>query len=430
MCQCAVSCAQEGGSQIACKLSVCHQHLHGRKLLRRQPMGRSGRSGAGGGNSWNSFQHSHAGQGYSSSQMSAIYHASGASHSSGSDSAAVAPYYGSSYNQPSSSYSSYATPVQPSYHAPSTSQSSSNNSWNQFQHSHAGQGWSQERMQTEYHSTRDLPGGVTPAASSSSGLLREHYSKARQTSSAVVSDNSSNAWNAFQQQNSGKGWTKKRMAQEYHRTPATPAASATSEPQSRHAWNQFQHEHGGKGWSKQQMQQEYQSVLKAEKAQGSRSHRVITSEQMLYRVRKSITDVSPAAAAAERQPLSWNDFQHAHAGAGWTKAELSAAYDKAKALAPAAAAETLNWNAFQHSNFGRHWSRQKMSEEYQAARQHAVDLRQQSTDVQKHSEWNTYLHRHKGQGWTQARSCLFTCVLHRVLQDKQCKHSMCIQTLA
>ena len=143
-------------------------------------------------------------------------------------------------------------------------------------------------------------------------------------------------------------------------------------------------------------------MLKAEKAQGSRSHRA-TPEQMLYQVCKSSLDVSPAAAVAEKQPLSWNDFQHAHAGVGWSKADLSAAYGKAKALSPTAAAETLNWNAFQHSNFGRHWSRKKMSEEYQAARQHAVDLRQQSTDVQKHAEWNAYLHRHKGQGWTQAR---------------------------
>ncbi len=44
-----------------------------------------------------------------------------------------------------------------------------------------------------------------------------------------------------------------------------------------------------------------------------------------------------------------------------------------------------------------------MSEEYQAARQYAVDLRQQSADMQKLSDWNAYLHRHKGQGWTQAR---------------------------
>ncbi len=191
------------------------------------------------------------------------------------------------------------------------------------------------------------------------------------------------------------------MAEEY---ASLPAASAALQQQSANEWNKFQHEHGGKGWSKQQMQQEYKSTLKVEKAKGNKFPTAITPEQRFYQMCNNQRDnVSPAAAAAEKQPLSRNNFQHAHAGVGWTKAELSAAYAKAKVSAPTAEAETLIWNAFQRSNCGRHWSRQRMSEEYQAARQYAVDLRQQSADMQKLSDWNAYLHRHKGQGWTQAR---------------------------
>ena len=145
------------------------------------------------------------------------------------------------------------------------------------------------------------------------------------------------------------------MAEEYHSAPAPRAAARPSEQQSTNAWNQFQNEHGGKGWSKQQMQQEYQRAQQTRKPQGSDCQTVATCEQKLYQKHcKTSDNVSPAAALAEEKLLSWNDFQHAHAGAGWTKADLSAAYARAKATAPTATAETLNWNAFQHFNFGRH----------------------------------------------------------------------------
>ena len=167
------------------------------------------------------------------------------------------------------------------------------------------------------------------------------------------------------------------------------------------------------------MQHEYNSTLKVKKTKGSQFLTAMTPEQSFYQMcNNERNGVSPAASAAEKQPLSWNNFQHAHAGIGWTKADLSAAYAKAKVSAPTAETETLNWNAFQRSNCGRHWSRQRMSEEYQAARQYAVDLLQQSADMQKFSDWNAYLHRHKGQGWTQARLQLCTCMLQRVLQQQ------------
>ena len=159
------------------------------------------------------------------------------------------------------------------------------------------------------------------------------------------------------------------------------------------------------------MQQAYLNESQAGGSQAVSNTRHGTKDKALYQKHhKAAVSESPAAAVAAKQPLSWNEFQHAHAGAGWTKAELSAAYGKAKASVPAAETETVNWNAFQHANIGRHWSRERMSEEYQAARQHAVDISQQSKDVQKHSEWNAYLHRHKGLGWTRVGA------LHCVLQ--------------
>ncbi len=90
------------------------------------------------------------------------------------------------------------------------------------------------------------------------------------------------------------------MAEEY------AALSAALQQQSTNEWNKFQHEHGGKGWSKQQMQQKYKSTLKAEMAKGSKSHTATTlpREQMIYQKCHTRGNVSPAAAAAEKQPLS------------------------------------------------------------------------------------------------------------------------------
>ena len=127
---------------------------------------------------------------------------------------------------------------------------------------------------------------------------------------------------------------------------------------------------------------------------------------------------SPAASTATEQPISWNVFQHAHAGRGWSKAQLSAAYTKAKPCAPTAQAptpaeaEALNWNAFQHANVGKHWSRQQMSNEYQAARGDALKYTQQLQDVLRHSERNAYLHRHKGEGLTQVKPSIQSSFVH------------------
>lgn len=304
-----------------------------------------------------------------------MYHASGGGHS-----------HAVSYTPSTSSYSGGGYPSSsqavPSYHASSVYQSNDSNPWNQFQHDHANQGWTREQMQQKYHSGSDRSSALTPAL--------------------VTHSNSSNAWNAFQHDNARKGWSPADMQQAYH---AAVPEDASRQDAPRNAWNAFQHKHAGQGWSGERMQQEYKRAKEYMTVKTAEP----TEETKYKQQCKPHIVASPAASIAAEQPLSWNAFQHAHAGRGWSKAQLSAAYTKANSSGPTAKASTpaeaeaLNWNAFQHANVGRHWSRQQMSNEYQAAREQALKHTQQLQDVAKHSEWNAYLHRHKGEGLTQVK---------------------------
>ena len=75
-------------------------------------------------------------------------------------------------------------------------------------------------------------------------MAADYHSISEPGSTAVIAGSSGNAWNAFQQENAGKGWSKARMAEEY---VSVAAWSAALQQQSTNEWNEFQHEHGGKG---------------------------------------------------------------------------------------------------------------------------------------------------------------------------------------
>lgn len=72
----------------------------------------------------------------------------------------------------------------------------------------------------------------------------------------------------------------------------------------------------------------------------------------------------------------WNRFQHEHQGM-YTRNEMSAAYARSgyATAAPAyssssfsSGAPTNSWNAYQHANGGRGWSRGEMQANYHASK--------------------------------------------------------------
>jgi hypothetical protein len=90
------------------------------------------------------------------------------------------------------------------------------NPWNLFQHLNAGKGWSIQKMSAEYRAFKEgrcmqtVPVAVPVPVAVVVGL-----SAPALTAVVVAPIRKGNAWNRFQQQNAGKGWSPAKMAQEY-----------------------------------------------------------------------------------------------------------------------------------------------------------------------------------------------------------------------
>jgi hypothetical protein len=90
------------------------------------------------------------------------------------------------------------------------------NPWNLFQHLNAGKGWSIQKMSTEYRAFKEGRCAQTlPVAVPVPVALVVELSAPVLTPVGVAPIRKINAWNLFQQQNAGKGWSPAKMAQEY-----------------------------------------------------------------------------------------------------------------------------------------------------------------------------------------------------------------------
>lgn len=229
---------------------------------------------------WNAFQSAHAGQGYSSSQMSAMYHASnsgGGSSSSGS---------GSSYSSGSSSSYSRSSPS-PSYSAPvrsSPAAAPAQSTWNAYQQANAGQGKSRAEISAGYHA----------AKSSSSQASGPISASATRPVSATTSSSSALA----------------------SRPVSAAAKSSSASP-----WNEYQRSQAGKGLSPAQMSAGFQAAKSAGAVKSATTAKPTTPAKSTTPAKKA----APAAKSAEFA-LTWNEFQRTHAGQGLTKRQMSLLY--------------------------------------------------------------------------------------------------------
>eukprot|EP00730_Choanoeca_flexa_P010211 TRINITY_DN167_c0_g1_i1.p1 TRINITY_DN167_c0_g1~~TRINITY_DN167_c0_g1_i1.p1 ORF type:complete len:598 (+),score=212.93 TRINITY_DN167_c0_g1_i1:84-1877(+) len=207
-------------------------------------------------NPWNAFQKANAGQGYSRSEMSAMYQAS---KSSGGGSSY------SSYSSPSPSYS-YSSPSRSSYASSSTpygygSSSGAANPWNAFQQQMKGQGYSRDEIQRLYHERK--AGASTPARAPAATSTRSS------TSASASSSSKGNAWNDFQRQHAGQGYSSSQLSEMYKASKPTSQASPAkttaalapetprkSEPKT-NTWNEFQKAHKGQGLKPAEMARMY-----------------------------------------------------------------------------------------------------------------------------------------------------------------------------
>ncbi|RLN82420.1 hypothetical protein BBJ28_00025515 [Nothophytophthora sp. Chile5] len=230
---------------------------------------------------WNAFQSAHSGQGYSSSQMSAMYHASNSS-SSGSGGGGGSSY--SSGGGGSYSSSRYSTPVTAPAPAPSA--------WNAYQQAHAGQGLSPAQMSAGYQASKNSQ----PSASSSASASRSVQAK----SSSTGSSSSSNPWNEYQRAHAGSGLTRSEISAGYQAAKAGITANSTAAAKSSNSssgpvsWNEFQHQHAGQGLTKRQM-----SLLYKHQSEPSASTSTANTR----------SKVSDALAKPARRANAFNEFQ-------------------------------------------------------------------------------------------------------------------------
>eukprot|EP00045_Choanoeca_perplexa_P006015 m.50403 g.50403 ORF g.50403 m.50403 type:complete len:575 (+) comp13417_c0_seq1:213-1937(+) len=213
---------------------------------------------------WNAFQRAHGGQGYSRSEMSSMYQASKSSGGGSSSYSSSPSYSSSSYSSPAPSYSTRS-----SYSSPASS--SGGNAWNTFQAANRGKGYSRAEMSELYQASKQQASRPT--------------SSPRATSYEATPAKPRNAWNDFQRQHAGQGYTSSELSEMYHRdkpssasreppTPEKPVASRKSS-----AWNDFQRAHKGEHLSSSRMAALYHRQRRQEASAAPAARREAEAEQ-------------------------------------------------------------------------------------------------------------------------------------------------------
>ena len=137
-----------------------------------------------------------------------------------------------------------------------------------------------------------------------------------------------NPWNAFQQANSQKGWSTSRMKAEYHARQArdaprsAPASRSTgggssATPRSaNNSFNAFQAAHAGQGLSRAAMSAAYHNS----------SSTPARASPAAPSPRSAAPSPRSSVGGGSRPTNSWNAFQAAHAGQGYSRSQMSSAY--------------------------------------------------------------------------------------------------------
>ena len=118
-------------------------------------------------NAWNDFQHEHAGEGLSSTDMSEMYHGeqdAGESTAELTSAGDTNDMIGDATVGDSGlvSEANSDLDMQPdSTNSEEADSTNSGNAWNDFQHEHAGEGCSKEKMSEMYHAEQDSHAEIT-----------------------------------------------------------------------------------------------------------------------------------------------------------------------------------------------------------------------------------------------------------------------------
>ena len=336
------------------------------------------------GNQWNDFQHDHAGEGLSKTEMSEMYHDAQDSQDADPSTSEIANDNNSEESVVSENTPTENTEVDPTSNdnphddPQETSQDQSGNQWNEFEHQHKGEGktpseladmYHQQQQQSEDQSNQqpqqeetvniaeESASQTTPnewnqfqhehkgenlTPQQMSDMYQQQQQKQQQISTAnntqeATSQSTANEWNQFQHEHKGENLTHQQMSDMYHQQQQISTANNTQEGTSQSAindWNKFQHEHRDENLSHEQMSAMYHQQKQSVEQLGSNKP---TESENVQRNRQSISQGTNGYRNRQNQPkqktnvsVHWNQHQHLYRGKGLTKEEMANKYREFK----------------------------------------------------------------------------------------------------
>ncbi|CAF1341811.1 unnamed protein product, partial [Didymodactylos carnosus] len=280
-------------------------------------------------NSWNQYQHEHAGQGMSKSDMSEMYQAeqSGSIGDSGRSDESTAISSMTIENDDDIDDITLNDVAGASHDTAGTDgenkhdETTSSNSWNQYQHEHAGQGMSKSEMSADYQAGKDN--------TSDTNNDRETDTNVQPSSSDV------NTQQPAEKETEGSSFPSPASREETHL--------------STNQWNQHQHAHGGENLTQEQVSAGYQAQkntsdqndMNTSNQKTDANNNVNEDTDIESMFPSSGSDVkmqhpqqqtqAPSSTDSESQlKNAWNVYQHEHAGQNLTQEQMSAGYQVQK----------------------------------------------------------------------------------------------------
>ena len=371
------------------------------------------------GNQWNDFQHDHAGEGLSKTEMSEMYHDAQDSQDADPSTSEIANDNNNEESVLSENTPTENTEVDPTSNdnphddPQETSQDQSGNQWNEFEHQHKGEGKTPSELADMYHQQQQQ----SEDQSNQQPQQEETVNIAEESASQTTP----NEWNQFQHEHKGENLTPQQMSDTYHQQqqeqqpPQEETANTAEESASQttpNEWNQFQHEHKGENLTPQQMSDMYQ--------------------QQQISTANNTQETTSQSTANE-----WNQFQHEHKGENLMHQQMSDMYHQQQQISTAnntqegTSQSAINdWNKFQHEHRDENLSHEQMSAMYhqqkQSVEQEGANKPTESENVQRNRQsisqgtngyrnrqnqpkqktnvsvhWNQHQHLYRGKGLTK-----------------------------
>ncbi|CAF4251180.1 unnamed protein product, partial [Rotaria sordida] len=260
------------------------------------------------GNAWNHFQHEHAGQGLSSTEMSGMYHAQQNTPQSDDQTSTTNETNNSSEGPTNDNNESMPATATDSDANLEPDKPSSSNPWNDFQHEHAGEGLSHAEMTEAYH-------------------VQQNAAKSGNETSTTATDfnksTEENTWNDFQHKHAGEGKTSSELADMYHKeNDAQNSVQQSSTTVDEQSQNQTPHtEKQDKMLNDITSKFVKESQIKNEDktVSSSTENQTLATNLPQHRYNQK-----------SRPSIQWNLFQHLHRGQYSSKQEMSTAYKQFK----------------------------------------------------------------------------------------------------